>query len=69
MPRVKAAVIAKFRQRGGDLDRWSMADGKHMADALAYGEDMLEIATRGRMSKERAVLRSERRRLEQSVLN
>lgn len=69
MPQVKAAVIDRFRRKGGDLDRWSVADAQTMADALAYGEDMLEEASRGRYTAHRAELRAIRRRLEQAVLN
>jgi hypothetical protein len=69
MPQIKAAVIDRFRTRGGDLDRWSLTDGQTMADALSYGEDTLEIVSRGKMRREREALREIRRRLEQSVLN
>jgi hypothetical protein len=63
----RAEVMARFRERGGSLDRWRRSDVRAMADALSWTEDALELVTHGRMTPARAGLKKLRRLLEDEL--
>lgn len=40
---VRERVLSRFKERGGDRNRWSAADHVAMADAVTRAEDYLEL--------------------------
>jgi hypothetical protein len=64
LERVRQAVMARFKARGGDLSRWARRDREAMADALTYTEDEEELRQKCHMTPVRLALREVRRRLE-----
>ena len=70
--RARGLAMGRFRELGGDLDRWSLqATRAAMVEALTAAEDVIELDGGGRLrafdSPDRAALRDVRRRLESEV--
>lgn len=64
----RAAIMARFKARGGSLDRWHRRDVEIMADAITRTEDSEEL--RGQSARRVATrerLRAIRRRLENDL--
>jgi hypothetical protein len=55
-------VLARFKQQGGDRNRWSGADHYVMADALTRAEDWLEVE-HGRWPKRETLAAVRRKRI------
>ena len=62
----RAHVLAGFKARGGDRERWQALDRRAMAEAISRAEDGLELDHPGRV-RERSAMKDVRRRLELSV--
>lgn len=64
----RVTVMAKFKARGGVLNRWERSDRLIMAECLIEAEDALEEALHGRQTAARAAIRGVRRQLELEII-
>ncbi len=63
---VRKCVMVRFKESGGDLNRWEVRDKIRMADALTFAEDDLELI-HPRLNDQRRSMRKIRRKLEMDL--